>query len=139
MSCYVFFAHVFSAVSVGVRCRVWTFRGQPAASSFPSSPGSQNLVPHSLLLFVVLGDIEVSLVLVDAAVCFASVSPRPIVPFSSLSLLACSFSSPLVHQPSQHLRSVPAVAQDRGVKWEAWGPVSHEGPWGPVQGQQQAP
>ena len=112
MSCSVFFAHVFSAVSVGVRCRVWTFRGQPAAFSFPSSPGSQNLVPHSLLLFVVLGDIEVSPVLVDAAVCFASVSPRPIVPFSSLSLLACSFSSLLVHRPSQHLRSVPAATQE---------------------------
>ena len=106
-----FVALAISAVSVGVRCRVWTFRGQPATSSFPYSPGSQNLVPHSLLLFVVLGDIEVSPVLVDAAVCFASVSPRPIEPFSSLSLLACSFSSLLVHRPSQHLRSVPAAAQ----------------------------
>ena len=65
-----------------------------------------------LSLVVALGDIEVSPVLVDAAVCFASVSPRPIEPFSSLSLLACSFSSPLVHQPSQHLRSLPAAAQE---------------------------
>ena len=135
----MFVAHVIIAVSVDVRCCVQTSCCPPVASSPLSFFLFQVWVLHFSLLVVALGDIEVSPVFVNAAVCFATISPRPIAPFSSLSLLACSFSSPLVHQPSQHLRSVPAAAQEQGVKWEAWGPVSHEGPWGPVQGQQQAP
>ena len=63
-----------------------------------------------------------------AVVCFASISPLPIVPFSSPLLLVRSFSSPLVLRPFQRLRLVPAAVQDQGVMWEAWGPVTHEGP-----------
>ena len=93
---------------------------------------------HSLLLVVALDDTDVSLLL-SAATCFVSVPLRSIVPSSSLSSLMCSSSSPRVHRSSLHLRLVAVIMQDQGVIWEAWGPVSHEGPWGPVQGQQQAP
>jgi hypothetical protein len=96
-------------------------------------------VPYSLLLLVVWGDIEVFPVLVVVAASFTSVPLRSSAPSSSPSLMMHFSSSLRVRQPLQHLRLVPADAQDQGVKWEAWGPVSHEGPWGPVQGQQQAP
>ena len=128
MPCSEFVAHAISAVSVGVRCCMRTFRGQPAASSFPSSPGSQILVPYSLLLFVVWGDIEVSPVLFVVAAYIASVPLRSIEPSSFLSSLMSSSSSPRVHWSSLRLRLVAVIIQDQGVIWEAWGPVTHEGP-----------
>ena len=97
-------------------------------------------VLHSLLLFVILADIRVSLVLFDAAACIASSSPRPIVPsFSSPLLLVYSLSSLLVLRSLPHLRSVPVDVQDQGVKWEAWGPIVHREPWGSALGQPEAP
>ena len=101
---------------------------------------SQILVPHSLLLFVVWGDIEVSPVLFVAAALSSRVPSRPIVPASSSpSLLVCSFSSLPVLRSLPHLRSVPAGVQDQGVKWEAWGPIVHRETWGSVLGQPEAP
>ena len=97
-------------------------------------------VLHLLLLFVISADIRESLVLFVAAACFASVLLRSIVPsFSSPSLLVCSLSSLPVLRSLPHLRSVPADAQDQGVKWEAWGPIVHREPWGSALGQPEAP
>ena len=130
MSCYVFFAHVFSAVSVGVRCRVWTFRGQLAASSFPSFLRSRIQVLHLSFLVIFLGDIAVSPVLVVFAALSSQVLSLSTSTVSFPSEFSCCSCSPRVHLPSPHLRFVLAAGQSQGVKWEAWGPIIHRGPWG---------
>ena len=77
-------------------------------------------MPYSLLLLVVWGDIEVFPVLVAvAAASFTSVPLRSSAPSSSPSLMMHFSSSLRVRQPLQHLRLVPAAAQDQGVKLEA--------------------
>ena len=140
LRCFGFFAHAISAVSVGLCCFVQNSRGPLVALPSPSFLRPLIQVLHLSLLVVVSGDIEVSPVLFVAAALSSRVPSRPIVPASSSpSLLVRSFSSLPVLRSLPHLRSVPADAQDQGVKWEAWGPIVHREPWGSAQGQPEAP
>ena len=116
-------------------------RGPLVALPSPSFLRPLIQVLHLSLLVVVSGDIEVSPVLFVAAALSSRVPSRPIVPASSsfLSLLVRSFPSLPVLRSLPQFRSVPADAQDQGVKWEAWGPIVHREPWGSALGQPEAP